>query len=99
MDLSKESTLDLAFNGTIFNNFTTGYRHLKDVPQPHKMKYHDPSLNSTWQLFISTFMLEHAARTTLDEAPFETLLKWDFLDTPEFYLTTDAVEGFYPFAT
>ncbi len=44
-------------------------------------------------------MLEHAARTTLDEAPFEILLKWDFLDTPEFYLTTDAVEGFYPFAT
>jgi len=81
MDL-KDSNLHLAFNGTIFDNYTTGYRHLPGVNKPTSMPFHDKNINSTWQLFISTFLLEHAARTTLDEAPYETLLKWDFLNTP-----------------
>jgi hypothetical protein len=98
LDLSDQQTLNLAFNGTIFNNFTTGYRHLAGVPKPNKMPYYDPKINSTWQLFISAFMLEHAARTTLDEAPFELVLPWDFLGDP-LLLTTDAVEAFFPFAT
>lgn len=99
MKLSKDRTLNLAFNGTFFNSFTTGYRHIPGVPKPHSMPFHDPNINSTWQLFISTFLLEHAARTTLDEAPFEYLLKWDFLHNPAFALTTDACEAFFPYAT
>jgi hypothetical protein len=99
MRLSNQSTLDIAFNATIFNNKSTGYRILDNVPQPKKMPYYDPKINSTWQLFISTYMLEHLTRTTLDEAPIEIPLAWNFLDTPEFLLTTDAVEVFFPFAT
>jgi hypothetical protein len=98
MDLSKDSTLNLAFNGTIFDNYTTGYRHLPGVKKPTSMPYHDKNINSTWQLFISTFLLEHAARTTLDEAPMEILLKWNFLDHP-FSITTDAAEAFFPYLT
>ena len=63
------------------------------------MPFYDPKINSTWQLFISTFLLEHAARTTLDEGPYEHLLVWNFLDMPEFALTTDACEAFFPYAT
>ncbi len=48
MDLSKDSTLNLAFNGTIFNSYTTGYRHIPGVPKPISMPYHDPKINSTW---------------------------------------------------
>lgn len=99
MKLSKDRTLNLAFNGTFFNSFTTGYRHVAGVPKPHSMPYHDTNINSTWQLFISTFLLEHAARTTLDEAPFEYLFKWDFLHNPAFAITTDACEAFFPYVT
>ncbi len=35
LDLSSDSKLNIALNGTIFNNRTTGYRHLKNIPKPH----------------------------------------------------------------
>lgn len=48
MDLSKDSTLNLAFNGTVFNSYTTGYRHIPNISKPISMPYHDPKINSTW---------------------------------------------------
>jgi hypothetical protein len=66
------------------------------------MPFYDPRINSTWQLFISTFLLEHATRTLLDEGPIEYLMKWDMLkDMPNMpiWLTTDAAEAFFPFLT
>jgi hypothetical protein len=39
--------LQVAINGTFFNNNTTGYRVLP-VPLPLKQPFHDNSLNSTW---------------------------------------------------
>jgi hypothetical protein len=102
MDFGKDGTLNLAFNGTTFNNFTTGYRHLPNVSAPEAMPYFDPQINSTWQLFISTFLIEHAFRTLTDEAPVEIYLPWNFLVTPDNHdlmITTDAVEALFPFAT
>lgn len=37
------SQLQMAINGTIFNNRSTGYRVL-DVPLPTTMPFHDPDL-------------------------------------------------------
>jgi hypothetical protein len=64
-----DSQLQIAFNGTLFNNKSTGYRVLP-VPLPLHQPFHDDSINSTWQLFISTYLLEHMTTTFLDEAPF-----------------------------
>jgi hypothetical protein len=62
------------------------------------MPFYDEDVNATWQLFISTFMLEHMTRTLLDEAPMEVLVKWDMVGEP-FLLTTDVAEAFWPFLT
>jgi hypothetical protein len=88
----------MALNGTIFNSNTTGYRHLPGVPLPKKMPYYDKNVSSTWQLFISTFLLEHMTRTLFDEAPFEFLIPWDMIGEP-YLLTTSVAEGFWPFLT
>lgn len=63
------------------------------------MPYHDPKINSTWQVFVSTFLIEHAFKTLTDEAPVEILLAWDFLNNTDLMITTDAVEALFPFAT
>jgi len=62
------------------------------------MPYYDPSIKSTCQLFISTFLLEHMTRTLFDEAPFEYLIKWDMIGDP-YLLTTSAGEAFWPLLT
>jgi hypothetical protein len=64
------------------------------------MPYYDPKLNSTWQVFISTYLLEHFSRTTLDEAPYVIPLEWNFMKkNPEFWMTTSSTEAFFPFLT
>ena len=99
MDVDRIGTLNLAFDGTIFNRYTTGYRHLPGVKPPRAMPYFDPKINSTWQFFISTFLIEHAFTTLTDEAPVEIPLAWDFLNNPDLLITTDAVEALFPYCT
>ena len=62
------------------------------------MPYSDSNVNSTMQLFISTFVLEHLTRTLFDEAPFEYLIKWDMIKEP-YLLTTNVAEALWPFLT
>lgn len=91
------SQLQLAINGTIFNNKTTGYRVLP-VNLPIKQPFYDKSLNSSWQLFLSTYLLEHFATTILDEAPFNYSIPWDLIGEP-YNLTTSSLECFFPLLT
>jgi hypothetical protein len=67
------------------------------------MPYYDPTINTTMQMFVSTFVLEHLTKTLLDEAPFDYLIPWSGLIPPilekPFYLTTSVAEAFWPFLT
>jgi hypothetical protein len=62
------------------------------------MPFYNETVKSTWQLFISTFLLEHLTRTTLDEQPFEYYFNWDLIGDP-YLITTDVAEVFWPFLT
>lgn len=69
------------------------------MPLPLKQPFHDNSLNSTWQLFISTYLLEHFTTTLLDEAPYPFYYEWNFLNNTMFDLTTSSMEAFFPMLT
>jgi hypothetical protein len=85
----------MALNGTVFNSRSTGYRVLP-VPLPLKQPFHDNRVNSTWQLFLSTYFIEHLTTTLLQEAPFEYYLAYDFFNDTMLNLTTSSLEGFFP---
>ena len=70
-----------------------------DVPLPTDMPFYDPTLNSTWQVFLSTYFFEHITRTLFDAAPYEFYFNWDMLPNPLYWLTTSSLEAFMPYLT
>lgn len=63
------------------------------------MPFHDDQIPSSWQIFISTYLLEHLTTTFLDESPFEYVLPWNFMTDSVFLFTTSSLETFFPFLT
>jgi len=86
--------LQIAFNGTVFNN-KTGYRVLP-VALPLQMPFHSSDINSTWQLFVSTYVMEHFSNTLLTAKPYNFYMTWDYLNDPMLEFTTTTLEAYFP---
>jgi hypothetical protein len=63
---------------------------------PYEMPFHYKGINSTWQLFLSTYLMEHFADTLLNAAPYQYYMGWNDMNDTMLEFTTTNLDAFFP---